>query len=305
VVDALDECENEDDIQVIVNLLSKARLLRTVRLQILITSRPEIPIWQSFDKIPDTEHHDFILHDISHLIMDHDIRVFIEYHFGIIREECKFDLEWPGRETIGVLIKYASGLFIWAAMACRFIGRHFTEKQLSTILSDDISMTTPEKGLDTIYLKVLQSSIHVDFDESEMNEHCRILRKALGTIVTLFASLSIDPLTKLVKITTKDIDESLGDLHAILDIRKERHLPIRLHYPSFYDFLLNRKRCDDLRIWINESTTHELMANNCIDFLSAELRKDICGLHEPSAIAGDISDQKIENFLSTAVQYAC
>ncbi|KAH0563496.1 hypothetical protein GP486_001931 [Trichoglossum hirsutum] len=307
VVDALDECENEVDIRTIVNLLSEARLLRTVRLRILITSRPEIPIRQSFDEIPDTEHHDFVLHDISRSIVDHDIRIFIEYHFGVIREKRMFDLEWPGGETVEALVKHASGLFIWAMTACRFIkdGGRFTEKRLSAILGSDISTTAPEKSLNTIYLKVLQSSIHVDFDEQEINEHCNILREALGAIVTLFASLSIDSLARLVNITAKDIDESLGDLHAILDIRKERHLPIRLHHPSFRDFLLNRKRCDDLRFWVNESTAHELMANNCIDLLSVELRGDICGLHEPGVIAGDVSDQRIEKFLSTALQYAC
>ncbi|KAI9771952.1 MAG: hypothetical protein M1839_002585 [Geoglossum umbratile] len=307
VVDALDECEDEDDIRAIVNLLSEARLLRTVRLRILITSRPEIPIRQSFDKVPDTEHHDFVLHDISRSIVDHDIRVFIEYHFGVIREKRMFDLEWPSRETVRALVKHASGLFIWAATACRFIkdGGRFTEERLSTILGGDISTTAPEKGLDTIYLKVLQSSIYADFGEHETNKHCSTLREALGAIVTLFASLSIDSLAKLVDITAKDIDENLGDLHAILDIRKDTHLPIRLHHPSFRDFLLNRKRCDDPRFWVDESIAHGLMANNCIDLLSAELRRDICGLHEPGAIARDVSDQKIENFLSTALQYAC
>ncbi|KAI9766763.1 MAG: hypothetical protein M1839_004767 [Geoglossum umbratile] len=307
VIDALDECENEDDIQTIVNLLSEAKLLRTVRLRILITSRPEIPIRQSFDKVPDTEHHDFVLHDISRSIVDHDIRVFIRYRFGAIREERMFDLEWPSEETVEALVEHASGLFIWAATACRFIkdGGRFTEKRLSTILGSDISTTAPEKGLDTIYLRVLQSSIHIDFDEHETNEHCSILRKALGAIVTLFASLSIDSFARLVNIDAKYIDESLGDLHAILDIRKDRHLPIRLHHPSFRDFLLNRKRCDDLRFWVNESVAHELIAGSCIDLLSAELRRDICGLHEPGAIAGDVSYQKIEKNFSTALQYAC
>ncbi|OCK84563.1 hypothetical protein K432DRAFT_459807, partial [Lepidopterella palustris CBS 459.81] len=307
VVDALDECENEGDIRTIVNLLSSARLLSTVRLRILITSRPEIPIRQGFDEIPDIGHHDFVLHDISRSIVDHDIRIFIEYHFAAIRQQRGFDPKWPGGETVGALVEHASGLFIWAATACRFIknGGRFTEKRLSAILSGDISTTAPEKGLDAIYLKVLQSSIHVDFDEHETSEHCNSLREVLGAIVTLFASLSIGSLARLVNITVNDMDESLGDLHAILDIRKDRHLPIRLHHPSFRDFLLNRKRCDDLRFWVEESVAHELLANNCIDLLSAELRRDICDLHDPGTIAGDVSHQKIEKFLSTALQYAC
>ncbi|KAI9862929.1 MAG: hypothetical protein M1813_004102 [Trichoglossum hirsutum] len=307
VVDALDECENEDDIRIIINLLSEARLLRTIRLRILITSRPEVSIRQSFNEIPDTEHHDFILHDISRSIVDHDIRVFIEYHLKTVREKRMFDLGWPGGETVKALVQHASGLFIWAATACRFIkdGRRFTEKRLATILGADISTTAPEKGLDTIYLKVLQNSIRIDFDEHETNEHCGILRKVLGAIVTLFASLSIDSLARLVNIDAKYIDESLEDLHAILDIRKDRHLPIRLHHPSFRDFLLNRKRCDDSSFWVNKCIAHKLMANGCIDLLSAKLRRDICDLHEPGAIARDVLDQRVEKFLPIALQYAC
>ena len=44
VVDVLDECEGENDIRIIVQLFTKAQLLRRVRLRVFITSRPEIPI---------------------------------------------------------------------------------------------------------------------------------------------------------------------------------------------------------------------------------------------------------------------
>ena len=44
VIDALDECESEDDIRVILRLLAEARSLKEVRLRVLVTSRPEVPI---------------------------------------------------------------------------------------------------------------------------------------------------------------------------------------------------------------------------------------------------------------------
>jgi NACHT domain len=307
VVDALDECENEDDIRMIVNLLSEARSLGRVRLRILITSRPKIPIWQSFDKIPDTEHHDFVLHDISHSIVNHDIRVFIKYHFEVIRGERRFHTEWPTEESIEALVERASGLFIWAATACRFIkdGGHYIERRLTTILGSNTSTTAPEKGLDMIYLMVLQNSVHRDFDEYEMDDHCNFLRDTLGAIVTLFASLSIDLLASLANIRLGDINERLKDLHAILDIHKDGHLPIRLHHSSFRDFLLNETRCDDPRFRVNESTAHGLMAKNCMDLLFAELRRNICDLHEPGTMTREVSDQRIEKCLSKALQYAC
>jgi WD40 repeat protein len=307
VVDALDECENDDDVRTIVHLLSEAQSLRKVQLRILITSRPEIPIRNGFSRIPKTEHQDFILHDISPSIVNEDIRVFVEYNFNIIRQLRGFALDWPDAKTIRAIVEHAAGLFIWAATACRFIkdGGRFTEKRLSTILDSNICITAPEKGLDGIYLTVLKSSIHADFDQQEESEHCSMLREVLGAIVTLFSSLSISHLARLVNIPEKDIDESLEDLHAILDIRKDRNLPIRLHHPSFRDFLVNRKRCNDLRFWINERKAHQLLADYCIDLMSAALKRDICSLQEPGAIARDVSEQNIETGLPTALQYAC
>jgi hypothetical protein len=58
VIDALDECEGETDIQIILRLLAEARSLKNVSLRILITSRPEVPIRYGFRQISNTEHQD-------------------------------------------------------------------------------------------------------------------------------------------------------------------------------------------------------------------------------------------------------
>jgi hypothetical protein len=47
VVDALDECEGDDNVRIILELLAEARSLKTVRLRVFLTSRPEIPIRQA------------------------------------------------------------------------------------------------------------------------------------------------------------------------------------------------------------------------------------------------------------------
>ncbi|KAF1811081.1 WD40 repeat-like protein [Eremomyces bilateralis CBS 781.70] len=70
VVDALDECDNDNDIRIILALLAEARSLNTVRLRVFLTSRPEVPIRNSFVQIPDSEHKDFILHNVSQSIVE-------------------------------------------------------------------------------------------------------------------------------------------------------------------------------------------------------------------------------------------
>jgi NACHT domain len=62
VVDALDECSNDEDVEAIVQLLAEARSLTTVRLRVFLTSRPEIPIRLGFRRTQDTDHQDFVLH---------------------------------------------------------------------------------------------------------------------------------------------------------------------------------------------------------------------------------------------------
>jgi hypothetical protein len=102
VVDALDECENENEIRIILSLFSEARLLDTVRLKIFITSRPEVPIRHGVYQIPEAEHQDFVLHNISPAIVDHDITIFLEHELGFIGQERALGAEWPGGEVIHV-----------------------------------------------------------------------------------------------------------------------------------------------------------------------------------------------------------
>ena len=62
VLDALDECDRDLDIRLIISLLSKAKTLSSVRLRAFVTSRPELPIRLGFAKI-EGDYHDLVLHE--------------------------------------------------------------------------------------------------------------------------------------------------------------------------------------------------------------------------------------------------
>ncbi|KAF1980554.1 hypothetical protein K402DRAFT_468148 [Aulographum hederae CBS 113979] len=80
VVDALDECDNDKDIRIIVDLLAEAQSLKTARLRIFLTSRPEIPIRHGISQMRHEGHQDFLLHNISPQIVDHDLSVFFKHN---------------------------------------------------------------------------------------------------------------------------------------------------------------------------------------------------------------------------------
>jgi hypothetical protein len=247
VIDALDEFEGESYVRIILQLLAETQSLKKVRLRVLITSRPEIPLRYGFCQIPETEHYDFILHNIEAAIVEHDISIFLEYEMRSTRLEWTLEADWPGEQALQRLVRNAGGLFIWAATACRFIrdGRGYATRRLNTMLDDSTSTLAPELHLNNIYLIVLKNSIRQEYTEKEIQDIYTLLRQVLGTVVTLHSPLSVDSLSALLHIAKGDIGQGLADLHAILDIPQDTQRPLRLHHPSFRDFLLSRDRCSD------------------------------------------------------------
>jgi hypothetical protein len=194
VIDALDECDNEEDIWTILQLLAQAHSLDKVRLRVLLTSRPEVPIRHGFSQVSEAEHRDFVLHNISPSIVDHDITIFLEYNLRLIRQKHSLDSGWPGVEAIRCLVQNASGLFIWAATACRFIreGKRFAPRRLAMILENrGHGMTAPEKHLNEIYSTVLRHSVSSQFSNEEKEELYGMLKYILGSIVILSFPLSL------------------------------------------------------------------------------------------------------------------
>jgi hypothetical protein len=308
VVDALDECDGESNIHIIIQLLAEARLLMGVRLRVLLTSRPEVPIRHGFRQIVDSEHMDVVLHNISPSIVNHDIGLFLEDTLQSIGRERCLRAGWPGAEIIVQLVQGASGLFIWAATACRFIrdGKRFAAKRLDTILSTNSNtVAAPEKHLNEIYVTVLRSSLPAEYTDEEREEHCDMLRYVVGSIVVLLSPLSAGSLSALLNAAEEDISQTLQDLHAILNMPKDPAQPIRLHHPSFRDFLLDKQRCGDNSFWVDEKQAHKALAHNCIILMSSSLKQDICGIGVPGALLAEMEPTLLEQCLPKELQYAC
>ncbi|KAJ6284330.1 hypothetical protein J3E71DRAFT_377930 [Bipolaris maydis] len=330
VVDALDECDNDSNIRIIVQLLAEVwSPLTGAWLRVLLTSRPEVPIRHGFKTIADSEHKHVVLHNISPSIINHDIRLFLQHYLRIIAEECNQADGWPGVETIRQLVQSACGLFIWAATACRFIqeGGPFAADRLHAVLKDSSSIDSssandssssedsgtderleilPEQRLDSIYLTVLRSPIR-RYRKQEKKRWYTLIRETLGAIVLLQSPLSTSSLAQLLRVPIEDVHRTLYELHSIVDVPQDPNWPVRLHHPSFRDFLLDRKRCNDDSFWVEESSTHERLASRCLELMSTPggLQQDICNLSDPGVLRSEIDEETVYRNLPPELQYAC
>jgi hypothetical protein len=309
VVDALDECDDNRSIKMIVQLLADVRILKAAKLRVFLTSRPEIPIRYGFSQLSDSEHKDFILHNISQSVVDHDISIFLKHNLKVIAQERSLPPWWPGEEVISSMVRIASGLFIWAATACKFIseGQRFASKRLDTILKRHGSAVTaaPEKHLDDIYFTVLEHSISLEYTDEEKDEAYNMLREILGTIAVLSSPLSVSSLKRLLCLAEEDINQTLEDLHSVLDISNNENQPLRLHHPSFRDFLLNKSRNKNSKFSVDEKQTHRALADHCLRVMSSSLKQDICAVRLPGALTTDTARGRIDQCLPLEVQYAC
>ena len=121
VIDALDECE-EDDAEIILSLLAQ-EVPQIPRLRVLITARPEQHIRSVLEQ--DHNHDQFHLHDIDQSIVEADIRSYLEFRLSVGQVRKTFpDLRsiWQlTEEQMNTLVAVSGKLFIIAATAANFI----------------------------------------------------------------------------------------------------------------------------------------------------------------------------------------
>ncbi|MCJ1347056.1 hypothetical protein MMC31_005277, partial [Peltigera leucophlebia] len=306
VIDALDECKQEEDIKLILHLLAQTGDLGPVSLRIFVTSRPELHIRLGFKKMLNGTYQDLILHNIPKQTVKGDITRFLEHELGIVREDRSLSLGWPSEDQIQALVEKSNPLFIFAATACRYIADHRgnPKKRLEIILQyQTANQVSP---IDKIYSPILNQLFN---DEYEGNKKTEIsdFQNVVGSIVVLESPLSIASLASLLKTPEEDISCMLASLHSVLNIPVNKDMPVGLLHLSFRDFLLDTQKRNKNLFWVDEKETHERLASNCLELLSSPcgLRQNMCHLASPATLRSEIDHQMIDNSLPTEVQYAC
>ncbi|CRG89769.1 putative WD repeat-containing protein all2124 [Talaromyces islandicus] len=199
VVDALDECEREEDVRVILQLLPQVHMSSFVQLRFFLTSRPELPIRLGFKDIIN-DYQDFILHKVPRPVIEHDISLYFEDKFLRLRQERSLPSDWPGNETIKILVERAGPLFISAATLCRFIGdaKWNPERRLRDILTDQATYVSK---MDKIYMPILNQLL-TGQDEWDSRQLIQEFKEIVGAIILLADPLPVNALALLLNIGT-------------------------------------------------------------------------------------------------------
>ncbi|KAJ6527949.1 putative WD-repeat protein, partial [Mycena vulgaris] len=307
ILDALDECKDPATISTILSALSR-HIQDLVPFLFLVTSRPENHISIAFksDHLqPNTQK--FILHQVKLEVVEQDIRHYLSMKLLETRRNYGIQDPWPVEESIDLLARLSSGLFIFAATSIKYIeDRSYSNPrgQLQHLIGPaDTSLegSSPLKRLDDLYTDVLTRAfpnISVSF--------LGLLKMVLGSIVHLQDPLPSVALETLLGLGPGRVRETLLHLHALLIVPEEENHVIRLLHPSFADFITNPKRCTIPNYVVKLEEQHTLLAQSCLLAMQG-LSRDICQIRNTSLLNSEIRDlpARIQKHVPAHVQYAC
>ena len=310
VIDALDECEDEEPASAILSVLGRfAADIPMVKF--FITGRPEPRIQEGF-RLPLLADATgvFVLHEVEPSQVGNDIRLFFRHSFAELRHQRRGLDDWPTEEQVDLLCERAGGLFVYAMATVRFVGErnnspkkqldHLLQSQGSSLFEGRTRLKT-NATLDSLYTSILQEAFGADRPENDPR-----IRSVLGAVVLAASPLSPSAIAALLGFEFEEVLPLLSSLHSLLVLREDTHLPVRPFHKSFPDFIIDPARCTDSRFRVFPPDHHVELLSGCLETMNRELKRNMCDL--PDGVANsDVVDlkERIEEHIGQGLKYAC
>jgi hypothetical protein len=120
VIDALDECKDEEPSSAILSIFGRF-VEEIAGAKFFITGRPEPRIKAGFRLPLLADSTDvFVLHDVHPSLVENDIRIFLGHELYELAQRRQLT-GWPSNEHIDLLCDRAAGLFVYAVATVRFL----------------------------------------------------------------------------------------------------------------------------------------------------------------------------------------
>jgi hypothetical protein len=286
IIDALDECKDEEPASAILSVLSRY-VGEIPKVKFFITGRPEPPIRSGFRlKLLQPITEVLKLHEVKPEVVDNDIKLFFQTKLANLaknRSDCDLTEEWPSSSDVEVLCRKAAGFFIYASTVVKFVASGYDPPPKSLTLITSLPRSTigeGRSGVDQLYITVLEQAFHDTYaDNSQLYSR---FRSVVGTVLLLFNPLSVIGLSELLKKShsSSGVPSIMRSLHSVLLVPTNKEDPIQMFHKSFPDFLTDPQRCEDERFFINPLVHHQEIMVLCLDLMKERLKRNICGLDD-------------------------
>jgi len=308
VIDALDECKDDEPASAILSVLGQF-ISQIPKVKFFLTGRPEPRIREGFRLHLPAETTDvFVLHNVEPNLVNNDIRLFFKQSFLEI-ENLRSGLDgWPTKKQLECLCERAAGLFVYAVATVKFVN-HKTgnpKKQLDRLLQSPDSAREgktkfkADTTLDSLYTSILREAFDGNDPEGD-----RMARSVLGAVILATNPLSPSAVATLLGFDIEDVLPHLSSVGSLL-LQEDIGSPVRPFHKSFPDFIIDPTRCTNERFRVSPPSHHLEILVGCLELMDRTLEKNMCKL--PDAVVNsevEDLDERIERHLDPALQYAC
>ncbi|KAJ3505532.1 hypothetical protein NMY22_g17553 [Coprinellus aureogranulatus] len=269
LIDGLDECKEESHQAELLLAIQHCLLAPSLPFlfKIFIASRPEHAI---FTSLQPAGH----LHSLAYHIRlnqaydaDADIERYLWRRFHAIAGQTSDPrakvIGWPGERTVHALVTNASGQFIYAATAIKYISerRSSPVDRLHAVISwapGTIVPGRPFAALDTLYCNILSKARdNHRAAEGESGEDLIVVLKAYDTIPDYAYGMSTWGWRSVfLKLTHGKLQALVCDLRSLVDVQtigadsddNEPEERLDIYHKSFFDFLDDADRAGELYV---------------------------------------------------------
>ena len=310
VIDALDECKDDDAESAI--LLVLGQLVSDIPgVKFFVTSRPEVHIMAGFrgrllEGLTDV----FILHDVDSHIVSNDIRLFFKHELSRLAQRRGGVEGWPTSGQLDSLCRRAAGFFVYAVATVNFLDHRFQDPsdRLDMIIKSPES-TTPESkaklkvhtSLDSLYMSILQAAfLGNDEDDDAM------VRSVLGAVVLAANPLSRSTIAALMRFRCDQVLRLLESIQSLLVLPEDPNHSIQPFHKSFPDFIMDSTRCTNPQFYISPNYHTELILH-CLELMGKLLKRNMCSIPDYS-LNSEVNNlpKRIEDSgIGGALEYAC
>ena len=309
VVDALDECKDEEPASAILSVLGRF-VSNLPKAKFLLTGRPEPRIRNGF-RLPllvgvtDV----FVLHEVKANQVDCDIWLFFEQNFSELTLRQPGLDGWPTKTQLDLLCERAAGFFVYAVATVKFIDSRNIDPRKRLNLLLQLPKSTVYEGrtkfksnttLDSLYTSILREA----FDDIGPEDRPKV-HSVIGAVILAANPLSPSSIVTLLEFDIQDVTLLLSSIHSLLILHEDTNHPVLPFHKSFSDFITDSTRCTDKKFYIPPHHNLELLVS-CLKLMNQTLEKNMCYLPEAvkNSGVGDL-EERTEKYINHALQYAC
>ena len=309
VIDALDECKDEEPASAILCILGQF-VKNIPKVKFFVTGRPEPRIREGFRipllaKVTDV----FVLHEVDPSQVNDDVRLFLTHGFSELKNRRGGLDGWPTEEQLDLLCERAAGLFVYAMATIRCIDQKNKnpKKQLDRLLQSlksGFEGRTKLRGnmtLDSLYMSILREAFGDDDPEDAPK-----VRSALGAVVLSANPLSPCTIATLLGLDAEDVFPLLSSMHSLLVFKEDPNSTVRAFHRSFPDYIIDPVRCTDPRFLICPPDQHAELLVGCLKLMNQGLEQNMCKLPGGAMnLEVDDLEERTGKYIDRALQYAC